>query len=91
MSYNATCLNCRRYTPAPFKHSFSTELEQTKNQSWQPPNTGWIVTPTSTLAPGLKGTTFCSGDCLFSYLFSHNLLSAKEPDLALHFFNPAVL
>jgi hypothetical protein len=81
-----TCKNCKRFTPMPFKHSFSTELEQTKNQSWRTHNTSWIVTPTASLAPALSGTTFCSGDCLFSYLFSHDLLSNKNPDQALHFF-----
>ena len=115
----ATCKNCKRFTPIPFKHSFSAALEQTKNQSWQT-NGAWIVTPTSSHSGVLANTTFCSGDCLFSCtqrvrshgqrsnalpmptgsrfdagprrlattadLFSHDLLSNKRPDLALHFF-----
>lgn len=80
------CKNCNRFTAMPFKHSFSTALEQTKNQSWQTSNGSWMVTPTSKITPVLANTTFCSGDCLFSYLFSHDLLSNKTPDLALHFF-----
>lgn len=85
------CKNCKRFTPSPFQHSFSTALEQTKNQAWQTRNSSWIVTPTSSLAPSLTGTCFCSGDCLFSYLLSHDLLSCRSPDLALHFFKRAEL
>lgn len=69
----------------PFKHSFVAALDQTKNQSWQISH-AWIVTPTSSHSPPLNGTVFCSGDCLFSYLFRHDLLSNKSPDVALHFF-----
>ena len=80
------CKNCHRFTPMPFKHSFSTELGQTKNQSWHTDNSSWIVTPTAAVAPALIGATFCSGDCLYSYLFSHELLSTRSPDVSLHFF-----
>ena len=38
------------------------------------------------LTPALTGTVFCSGDCLFSFLFSKELLSSRNPDQALHFF-----
>ena len=31
-------------------------------------------------------SAFCSGDCLFSYLFSRDLLSNQKADDALHFF-----
>ena len=82
----AACHNCRRFTPVPFKHSFSTALEQTKNQSFAPQNSSWMVTPTASLTPALTGTVFCSGDCLFSFLFSKELLSSRNPDQALHFF-----
>ena len=58
------CLNCQRFTPMPFKHSFVAALDQTKNQSWQNSH-AWIVTPTSSHSPPLTGTVFCSGDCLF--------------------------
>ena len=58
------CKNCHRFTPMPFKHSFSAALDQTKNQSWQTAH-GWIVTPTSSHTPSLASTIFCSGDCLF--------------------------
>merc|ERR1711988_674048 len=44
-----SCVNCQRFTPMPFKHSFCAVLDQTKNQSWQVAH-GWIVTPTSELA-----------------------------------------
>lgn len=82
----AVCTCCKRFTSMPFKHSFCASLEQTKNQSWQT-KPSWIVTPTSSLTPSLAGTTFCSGDCLFSYLFSQGLLSNdRTPDVALHFF-----
>ena len=86
---NAPCQNCLRFTPMPFKHSFSAMLEHTKNQSWQNSSQSWLVTPTSTMTPSLSDTVFCSGDCLFSYLFRHELLSNKSPDVALHFFKRA--
>ena len=79
------CKNCNRWDATPFKHSFTAALDQTKNQSWQTAH-GWIVTPTSAYTPSLADTVFCSGDCLFSYLFNHDLLSNKTPDVALHFF-----
>jgi len=34
----------------------------------------------------LAQSTFCSGDCLYSFLFSNELLSNEKPDVALHFF-----
>jgi hypothetical protein len=86
---NAPCQNCMRFTPMPFKHSFSAMLEHTKNQSWQNSSQSWLVTPTSSMTPSLSDTVFCSGDCLFSYLFRHELLSNKSPDIALHFFKRA--
>ena len=85
-SIMTVCHNCKRFTPVPFKHSFSTALEQTKNQSWKTHNSSWMVTPTASLTPALANTVFCSGDCLFSFLFSNELLSSRSPDLALHFF-----
>ena len=65
------CKNCHLHTPAPYLHSFSTPLDQCKNQSWQTSNNGWIVTPTSSAGgtAALADSAFCSGDCLFSYLF----------------------
>jgi len=82
------CKNCHLHTPAPYLHSFSTPLDQCKNQSWQTSNNGWIVTPTSSAGgtAALADSAFCSGDCLFSYLFSHDLLSSQKEDDALHFF-----
>ena len=40
------CKNCGRFSAAPYLHSFSAALDQTKNQTYQN-NNGWIVTPTS--------------------------------------------
>ena len=84
----APCKNCGRCTPAPYLHSFTAALDQCKNQSWRNDNSGWIVTPTSTEegAQALAGAAFCSGDCLYSYLFSRDYLSSKAQDSALHFF-----
>ena len=84
----ATCTNCKRYCPMTFNYSFSSELEQTKNQAFHTSNQSWIVTPSSSRsAPSiLNQSSFCSGDCLFSFLFSHELLSSRSPDVALHFF-----
>jgi hypothetical protein len=80
------CHNCRRFNATPYVHSFSTPLNQTKNQSWQP-GSGWLVTPTTARGTDvIPGSTFCSGDCLYSYIFSHELLSNKEDDAVLHFF-----
>ena len=83
-----SCKNCQRFTAAPYLHSFSTPLDQCKNQSWQTSNNGWIVTPTSSAGgtAAMAESAFCSGDCLFSYLFSHDLLSNQKADDALHFF-----
>ena len=83
-----SCKNCQRFTAAPYLHSFSTPLDQCKNQSWQTNNNGWIVTPTSSASgtATMADAAFCSGDCLFSYLFSHDLLSNQKADDALHFF-----
>ena len=83
-----SCKNCLRFTAAPYLHSFSASLDQCKNQSWQTSNNGWIVTPTSSEGgtAALAESAFCSGDCLFSYLFSHDLISNQRPDEALHFF-----
>ena len=83
-----SCKNCMLHTPAPYLHSFSTPLDQCKNQSWQTSNNGWIVTPTSSAGgtAAMAESAFCSGDCLFSYLFSHDLLSSQKADDALHFF-----
>jgi len=83
-----SCKNCQLHTPAPYLHSFSTPLDQCKNQSWQTSNNGWIVTPTSSAGgtAAMAESAFCSGDCLFSYLFSHDLLSSQKADDALHFF-----
>ena len=87
MSNRGVCCCCKRFTSMPFKHSFSAPLEQTKNQSWNTRNGSWIVTPTVTDAASLANTSFCSGDCLFSYLFAHDMLSNDTvPDTALHFF-----
>ena len=80
------CKNCARFSPTPFKHSFCAALDQCKNQSFATPNAGWIVTPTSRTSETLTDAIFCSGDCLFSYLFTHELLSNKAPDTSLHFF-----
>ena len=82
------CKNCLRFTAAPYLHSFSASLDQCKNQSWQTSNNGWIVTPTSTEGgtAALADSAFCSGDCLFSFLFSRDLISNQRPDDALHFF-----
>ena len=83
-----SCKNCRRFTAAPYLHSFSTALDQCKNQSWQTSSNGWIVTPTSAEGgtEAVAESAFCSGDCLFSYLFSRDLLSNQKADDALHFF-----
>ena len=83
-----SCKNCQLFTAAPYLHSFSTPLDQCKNQSWQTSNNGWIVTPTSSAGgtAAMAESAFCSGDCLFSYLFSHDLLSSQKADDALHFF-----
>ena len=83
-----SCKNCLRFTAAPYLHSFSASLDQCKNQSWQTANNGWIVTPTSTEGgtQAVAESAFCSGDCLFSYLFSNDLLSNQRADVALHFF-----
>ena len=82
------CKNCHLHTPAPYLHSFSTPLDQCKNQSWQTSSNGWIVTPTSAEGgtEAVAESAFCSGDCLFSYLFSRDLLSNQKADDALHFF-----
>ena len=84
------CKNCRRYSPVPYVHSFSASLDQCKNQSWHTSNPGWIVTPTSSEAgtAAVSNAAFCSGECLYSFLFSRDLLSSKsmEADAALHFF-----
>ena len=37
----------------------------------------------------LAGAAFCSSDCLYSFIFAHELLSSKIPDAALHFFRRA--
>ena len=37
----------------------------------------------------LAGAAFCSSDCLYSFIFAHELLSSKVPDAALHFFRRA--
>ena len=80
------CHNCHRFNATPYVHSFSAALNQTKNQSWQP-GSGWLVTPTTARGTDeIAGSTFCSGDCLYSYIFSHELLSSKEHDAVLHFF-----
>ena len=80
------CKNCHRFAATPYLHSFSAALDQCKNQSWQP-GSGWIVTPTTAQGTeAISGATFCSGDCLYSYIFSHELLSNKEHDAVLHFF-----
>ena len=84
----AVCKNCRRYSPVPYVHSFSASLDQCKNQSWHTANAGWIVTPTSSEAgtAAVSNACFCSGECLYSFLFSRDLLSNKSADAALHFF-----
>ena len=84
----AICKNCHRFNPAPYQHSFSASLDQTKNQSWHASNSGWIVTPTSSEigTAAVSNAAFCSGECLYSFLFSQELLSNKTPDAALHFF-----
>ena len=84
----AGCKNCGRFTAVPYLHSFSASLEQCKNQSWHSTNAGWIVTPTSSEAgtQAVSNAAFCSGECLYSYLFSRDLLSNKSADAALHFF-----
>ena len=81
------CKNCLRFSAAPYLHSFSAALDQTKNQTYQN-NNGWIVTPTSCDATtaGVAGAAFCSGDCLYSYLFAHDFMTNKTADVALHFF-----
>ena len=81
------CKNCGRFSAAPYLHSFSAALDQTKNQTYQN-NNGWIVTPTSCDATtaGVAGAAFCSGDCLYSYLFAHDFMTNKTADVALHFF-----
>jgi len=81
------CKNCGRFSAAPYLHSFSAALDQTKNQTYQNSN-GWIVTPTSCDATtaGVAGAAFCSGDCLYSYLFAHDFMTNKTADVALHFF-----
>lgn len=84
---NNNCHNCGRFYATQFKHSFSASLDQTKNQAWQTRDSSWIVTPTSAHTPSLANTMFCTGDCLYSYLFSNELLSTDlRPDVALHFF-----
>ena len=42
---------------------------QCKNQSWQ--TAGWIVTPTSAenASEVLQKAVFCSGDCLYRFVF----------------------
>ena len=78
------CKNCGRFSAAPYLHSFSAALDQTKNQTYQN-NNGWIVTPTSCDATtaGVAGAAFCSGDCLYSYLFAHDFMTNKTADVAL--------
>ena len=46
------------------------------------------MTPTSCDATtaGVAGAAFCSGDCLYSYLFAHDFMTNKTADVALHFF-----
>ncbi|KAL1519746.1 hypothetical protein AB1Y20_023254 [Prymnesium parvum] len=84
----AGCKNCARFTPVPYVHSFSASLEQCKNQTWHTENAGWIVTPTSSElgTEAVANSSFCSGECLYSFLFSNELLSNKCADAALHFF-----
>ncbi|KAL3923223.1 MAG: hypothetical protein SGPRY_004290 [Prymnesium sp.] len=82
------CMNCGRFTPVPYVHSFSASLDQCKNQTWHTENAGWIVTPTSSESgtEAVANTAFCTGECLYSFLFSRDLLSNKSADAALHFF-----
>ena len=85
----ARCKNCTRCTAHPLKHSFSAPLDKCKNRAWVGSGEGsWVVAPSSSerAAAELDGAAFCSGDCLFSYLFTKDLLNPKELDTALHFF-----
>jgi hypothetical protein len=69
----ARCKNCGRCTSRPLRHSFTAPLDQSKNRSWVGSGEGsWVVAPSSSEhAPTeLGGSSFCSGDCLYSFLFS---------------------
>ena len=84
------CKNCSRLTTHPYVHSFTADLERCKNRAWVGSGgaSGWIVAPSSGegASAELEGASFCSGDCLYSLLFSRGLLSPKLEDRALHFF-----
>jgi len=67
------CKNCKRCTSRPLQHSFTASLDQSKNRSWVGSGEGgWVVAPSSHehAAAELDGSAFCSGDCLYSFLFS---------------------
>jgi hypothetical protein len=69
-------------------HSFTASLEQCKNRSWHTADSSWIVAPTTAdLADDeLQGATYCSQNCLYSFLISNELLCKQQVDSALHFF-----
>ncbi len=83
-SSNAVCKNCNRFAPTPFRHSFCAALDQCKNQVWQSPGNGWIVTPTSVPEgqQALAGAAFCSGDCLFRRAPTPRALSCRRQPAA---------
>ena len=84
------CKNCERFTAAPYLHSFAASLKQCKNQAFQT-SKGWIVTPTSADATELlANVAFCSGNCLYSFMFSNELISNRDVDTTLHFFKRGV-
>ena len=82
------CKNCERYAANAYHHSFAAPLDQCKNRAWNANESMWIVAPTTAKNAKLEiqNSNFCSGDCLYSFLFSNDLLRSSEPDSELHFF-----